>query len=146
MSQSHETATDNRGFIGLQKVFQSLPEFIRSPYFLVPGILVFLSFPLIIIFLSPNLQLLDNLTPTLFFFFFFAYLFAGVSFAFLFLTFAYSRYTSQKLLLILLLGLVVRVLMFFSSPILEDDYYRYLWDGAVSANGFNPYQYSPAEI
>ncbi|RMG33326.1 MAG: DUF2029 domain-containing protein, partial [Methanobacteriota archaeon] len=33
-----------------------------------------------------------------------------------------------------------------SSPILEDDYYRYLWDGAVSANGFNPYQYSPAEI
>jgi hypothetical protein len=36
--------------------------------------------------------------------------------------------------------------MLFSAPILEDDYYRYLWDGAVTANGINPYKYSPEEV
>jgi hypothetical protein len=36
--------------------------------------------------------------------------------------------------------------MLFSAPILEDDYYRYLWDGAVTANGINPYMYSPEEV
>ena len=33
--------------------------------------------------------------------------------------------------------------MFFTTPILEDDHYRYLWDGGVTANGFNPYRYAP---
>jgi len=33
-----------------------------------------------------------------------------------------------------------------STPILEDDYYRYLCDGGVLANGFNPYRYSPREL
>ena len=43
------------------------------------------------------------------------------------------------------LGLVMRGLMFFSLPVLEDDSYRYLWDGAVTANGVAPYKYVPAE-
>ena len=29
---------------------------------------------------------------------------------------------------------------------LEDDYFRYLWDGAVVSNGYNVYKYSPEEI
>jgi hypothetical protein len=33
--------------------------------------------------------------------------------------------------------------MIFSTPILEDDYWRYFWDGAVTANGLNPYQEAP---
>ena len=36
--------------------------------------------------------------------------------------------------------------MLFTAPILEDDYYRYLWDGAVTANLINPYEYSPEEV
>ncbi|NIP38155.1 MAG: hypothetical protein GWO07_04065 [Candidatus Dadabacteria bacterium] len=36
--------------------------------------------------------------------------------------------------------------MIGSSPILEVDYYRYLWDGAVTASGNNPYKYSPQEL
>lgn len=44
---------------------------------------------------------------------------------------------------ILLVGVALRVLMLFSTPILEDDFYRYLWDGAVVAQGYNPYSYSP---
>jgi hypothetical protein len=29
---------------------------------------------------------------------------------------------------------------------LEDDFYRYLWDGGVTAHGFNPYAYAPADV
>lgn len=44
---------------------------------------------------------------------------------------------------IIAIGLVARLLMFSTTPILEDDHYRYLWDGAVVASGFNPYQFAP---
>lgn len=47
---------------------------------------------------------------------------------------------------ILLVGALLRVLMLFSTPILEDDFYRYLWDGAVTAQGYNPYLYAPQAI
>lgn len=41
-------------------------------------------------------------------------------------------------------GLAMRLILFASEPALEDDYQRYLWDGAVTANGLNPYEKSPA--
>ena len=44
---------------------------------------------------------------------------------------------------IVILGAVYRLAMFASTPILEDDFYRYLWDGAVVGEGINPYRYSP---
>ncbi len=47
---------------------------------------------------------------------------------------------------VILLGLAARIGMFASTPILEDDYYRYFWDGGVVAKGFNPYRYAPHEI
>jgi len=47
---------------------------------------------------------------------------------------------------IFIIGLLIRVVTLFSVPVLEDDYFRYLWDGAVTANGINPYKYSPQEI
>jgi len=43
-------------------------------------------------------------------------------------------------------GLAVRAATMCSEPILEDDFYRYLWDGAVVAEGHDPYRYSPAEV
>lgn len=39
-----------------------------------------------------------------------------------------------------------RLLLWWSQPIQEVDFYRYLWDGRVTANGINPYLYSPAQI
>ncbi len=39
-----------------------------------------------------------------------------------------------------------RVVLLFSAPIQEIDYYRYLWDGRVTLHGFNPYAYSPADV
>lgn len=47
---------------------------------------------------------------------------------------------------IILLGLFLRLSMFGSTPILEDDFYRYMWDGAVLAHGFNPYRHAPQEV
>ncbi|MDP7638653.1 MAG: glycosyltransferase family 87 protein [Candidatus Hydrogenedentes bacterium] len=46
---------------------------------------------------------------------------------------------------ILAVGIAMRVAMFTSTPILEDDHYRYLWDGGVAASGHNPYAYIPDE-
>jgi len=50
------------------------------------------------------------------------------------------------LLWIVAAGIAMRVLMMASTPILEDDYFRYLWDGGVTASGINPYTYSPEDI
>ncbi len=46
----------------------------------------------------------------------------------------------------LLVGLSLRAMMFFSTPILETDYYRYLWDGGVVAHGYNPYTHTPQAV
>ncbi len=48
----------------------------------------------------------------------------------------------------LLLGFAVifRVTLLFSSPIQEDDFYRYLWDGKVIASGLNPYSVAPLSV
>lgn len=41
-------------------------------------------------------------------------------------------------------GLVARGVLLFSEPALEDDYYRYLWEGALSARLINAYRVTPA--
>ena len=47
---------------------------------------------------------------------------------------------------IIFTGLFARLILIPSSPILEDDFYRYMWDGAVTANEFNPYVFSPQDV
>lgn len=47
---------------------------------------------------------------------------------------------------LLLIGLIYRALFFGSTPVYEDDWNRYLWDGAMVVQGENPYAYSPKEI
>lgn len=43
-------------------------------------------------------------------------------------------------------GLLMRFVVLAAPPFLGDDYFRYLWDGAVAAHGINPYAFAPAEI
>ena len=50
------------------------------------------------------------------------------------------------LAIFLLLGLGMRLIFFDSKPVYENDYKRYLWDGAVVASGENPYRFSPTEV
>ena len=58
-----------------------------------------------------------------------------------------KRKTGIKILAYIFgIGLVARIILVPTVPILEDDFNRYLWDGAVAANGLNPYKYSPKEF
>jgi alpha-1,6-mannosyltransferase len=56
-----------------------------------------------------------------------------------------GRRLRDRLVMVLLVGLALRVLLLWSTPALEDDYYRYLWDGGVTANGHNPYRHAPSQ-
>ena len=47
---------------------------------------------------------------------------------------------------IIVAGLAMRLVFIGTQPILEDDYNRYLLDGAVTAQGISPYRFSPEEI
>ncbi len=76
-----------------------------------------------------------------------AALFIGALFAMLLITALKSTDLPRRGLYgLLALGLLYRVLFIGSVPIYEDDWNRYLWDGAVSVQGLNPYDYSPKEI
>lgn len=57
------------------------------------------------------------------------------------------RPTTRGLLMaVIAIGLLMRLAQLGAVPVLEDDFYRYLWDGAVTAHGHNPYAYSPEHI
>lgn len=71
---------------------------------------------------------------------------AGFAFLYLAVLTIHSKESKRLLVWIIAAGILMRILMFLSVPMLEDDYFRYLWDGAVVANGFNPYEYSPEQI
>lgn len=43
-------------------------------------------------------------------------------------------------------GILMRFLLFLMEPNLSDDYFRYIWDGRVTANGLNPYLTLPSKI
>tara|TARA_R110002096_G_scaffold407290_2_gene605738 strand:+ start:8026 stop:9366 length:1341 start_codon:yes stop_codon:yes gene_type:complete len=46
------------------------------------------------------------------------------------------------------LGMAVlfRILFLFSIPSLSDDYFRFIWDGQLMANGINPFDFLPTEV
>ena len=55
-----------------------------------------------------------------------------------------SKIKQTRLLAFMLgFGLCLRLAMLISTPALEDDFYRYLWDGGVVSAGYNPYARSP---
>ncbi len=52
----------------------------------------------------------------------------------------------RTLLIMICVGLGMRLLMLPTQPMGSNGIARYLWEGAVSAQGFNPYEYTPARI
>ncbi len=46
----------------------------------------------------------------------------------------------------LIIGILFRLILIPSEPVLSDDIYRYLWDGRISAAGINPYAYAPDNV
>ncbi len=71
---------------------------------------------------------------------------AGTLYLFMVCRFGETPYKKSLIPWVVLVGLAMRVGMFGSTPMLEDDHYRYLWDGAVLANGFNPYSHAPSQF
>ncbi len=51
--------------------------------------------------------------------------------------------TKTHLIFAILFFFLLKLLFITVDPIGSDDYYRYLWDGKVQANGINPFLYSP---
>ncbi len=47
---------------------------------------------------------------------------------------------------LLLVGLLMRLVLLPSTPMLENDYLRYLWDGSVVAAGQNPFAFAPQSV
>ncbi len=43
------------------------------------------------------------------------------------------------------LGIILKIALLFMHPIGSDDFYRYIWDGKVQANGINPYKFAPSD-
>ncbi|MBI5365054.1 MAG: DUF2029 domain-containing protein [Planctomycetes bacterium] len=43
-------------------------------------------------------------------------------------------------------ALVARLILCAAPPLLETDFYRYLWDGAVTVHGVNPFGQAPGEV
>ena len=54
-----------------------------------------------------------------------------------------GRWQMRLLLVVFLVGAAARLVLLASTPILEDDFQRYLWDGAVASAGHNPYALVP---
>ena len=46
-------------------------------------------------------------------------------------------------LIIILFGILFRITLLPAAPASSPDVYRYIWEGKVLYNGFNPYEYSP---
>ena len=58
-----------------------------------------------------------------------------------------SRQRQKSLLpMVIVFAISTRLIAAFTCPILEIDYYRYLWDGKVTASGISPYLYSPDQV
>lgn len=63
------------------------------------------------------------------------------------LTAALRSENNRRLALVCIaFGLAFRLILLPSTPIQEIDIYRYLWDGAVAAEGVSPFRFSPHEV
>ncbi|MCZ6864824.1 MAG: hypothetical protein O7D98_04320 [Candidatus Dadabacteria bacterium] len=124
----------------------STPKSNKSNFIIgLSGIILLLCFSLIV-YISPDFSksIAEVQKPVLFLVA--ILVFSGAVYLFTIFKTPRTNLKKNQLIWVIGIGIILRVLMLFSAPILEDDYYRYLWDGAVTANGINPYEYSPEEV
>ncbi len=57
-----------------------------------------------------------------------------------------KRFERAPVYALVALAMVVRLISVWASPLLEDDHYRYLWDGFRTAVAFNPYEFAPSRF
>ncbi|GAB4331549.1 MAG: hypothetical protein Kow0037_08230 [Calditrichia bacterium] len=74
------------------------------------------------------------------------YMLAGAGFYLFAWQIIRNRFSALSVGLLFVIGLLLRLGFFNTPAILEIDFNRYFWDGAMTAHGLDPYQYSPQEI
>ncbi len=57
-----------------------------------------------------------------------------------------GRLPGRAVSMIFAFAIAMRLLLLFSNPILEDDFYRYIWDGHVVLAGLSPFAAAPEYI
>ena len=76
-----------------------------------------------------------------------AYTITSISASLTFVAFCYfilkEDIPAKYLYGLLAIGILFRLVFLFVHPVGSPDYYRYVWDGKVQANGVNPYAYAP---
>ncbi len=67
------------------------------------------------------------------------------AYAVIFLAYVFLIYQKEHLSIkhIIYLGVCFRLLFLFSTPLLSDDFYRFIWDGRLWFNGINPFAELP---
>ncbi len=63
-----------------------------------------------------------------------------------FLCYKLIQFEKWNFRVLLVLGLIFRLILFFSIPNLSQDFYRFLWDGHLVIAGQNPYLFTPADL
>ncbi len=63
-----------------------------------------------------------------------------------FLSFKLIQIQRHAFWILLCFGLIFRLVFILSFPELSQDYFRFIWDGRLIANGWNPYEYLPTEL
>nr|WP_262902552.1 mannosyltransferase [Winogradskyella sp. SM1960] len=64
-------------------------------------------------------------------------------FAFAYKIISSSEFNSSKFKLLVVFSIVLRLLFLFATPNLSQDFYRFIWDGRMILESFNPYLYTP---
>ncbi len=70
----------------------------------------------------------------------------GLSLVATLLVFLIHKYGNPSTWTILFVAIALRLFFIPLPPSLSDDAYRYIWDGAVSAEGINPYLHKPTDF
>lgn len=76
------------------------------------------------------------------------YTYIFIQYALLFAISGYTLVRSPKISFkyLLVVGVLFRVIIAFSIPNLSNDFYRFIWDGQLLLNGFNPFLYIPKDF
>ena len=75
----------------------------------------------------------------------FYYLIIVVALLFTFYLLFYRKVNQVNTLALIGVSLLFRTIFLFGLPTLSDDLYRFIWDGRLLVNGFNPYDYLPTK-
>ncbi len=78
--------------------------------------------------------------------FIFTFLSSGFGFIALILLALTPSLDNTKLFWIFGLALMLRIIAFQASPMLEDDFFRYLWDGKQTAETLSPWTFAPIDF